>query len=119
MREPTHEEWQQTMWTGLIVPWRDKLPLREQRVCHLILSDWLEDRGEHVAAQIIREGHWYLYLDVVLSRYRVSGICPHDWGGPRAMHWWPRAYSDPAPMELADLDDALLDSELWTYQSSS
>jgi hypothetical protein len=117
MRDVLIEEWRRTLWKALVKPWGACEPLREQRVRHLILSDWLEERGHLFEAQIIREGRWYLWLDRESSRYALSEDSPQDWGGPLAIHWWPRAYSDPALMHLADLDDCLLDSELWTIRT--
>jgi hypothetical protein len=114
MRAADHQTWHRNLWKGLVAPWRDRLPLREQRVRHLILSDWLEEWGKDKAAQIIREGVWWLYVDRWTKVYTLADDNPRIWDGPFVTHWWPRSYSDPAPISLADLGDAMLDSELWT-----
>jgi hypothetical protein len=118
MRPITTEEWQRAVWAWVVRPWRDALPLREQRQRHLVFSDWLEEIGNHVLAQIIREGYWYLYFNWVFKRYTFSVNSPKDWGGPLAMHWWPRRFLHPIHQSVDDLADALLDSELWTRPTS-
>ena len=116
MRVVWIEEWQRKVWKGLIAPWRDKLPLREQRVRHLMLSDWMEEVGFDEVALHIRWGRWCVWWDWMERGYAIEywdGLSPV---APYLIHFWPRAYNSPAPMELADLDDCLLDSELWTQE---
>jgi hypothetical protein len=102
------------MWKGLIRPWRDRLPLREQRVRHLIYSDWLEEIGAYEEAQIVREGRWCIYFDSEWSKYALDYYDGTDPVAPLLLHFWPRSQDGKKVFMIADLDDALLDSDLWT-----